>query len=347
MKKNIFLSVIIIAMILFLSPLAVQALELTLSQELPCPPGLPGGCPTEAEVSTDISSYIKRVYQFGVGISGILAVGMIVAGAIYYSVSAGSPDKQNDAKSMITSALWGVALLLGSFLILRTINPQLVKLEKPELEREVPQVGYTLASATCPVKTNTGCFFNVETGEACDLDDPGEVCDSRDTSTAACIAEDAPAVCNCTDCRIVSTIIPVKEDLCSGSTLAKCLLQDWVLDTIRETRILNPNFTTYFPNVNKWRIVEAFPPNIPHVGKEHYNGNAFDVAPASGSDPSGCVQALPVARLFINTFQTVIIKRPAGECAEIPITIEDIRNGISILEASGSEAFHVHIAHPR
>lgn len=111
--------------------LAVNAQEeLNLQFTPPCPTNLQtelGECPP----TTDIGSYIIRIYQFGVGISGILAVGMIVAGAIYYSVSAGSPDKQNDAKSMITSALWGVALLLGSFLILNTINPEIVALKSP------------------------------------------------------------------------------------------------------------------------------------------------------------------------------------------------------------------------
>jgi len=111
--------------------LTVNAVNVNLEFTPDCPSNIPGDCPDDDAVSKDIGSYIKRIYQFGVGISGVLAVGMIVAGAIYYSVSAGSPDKQNDAKSMITSALWGVALLLGSFLILNTINPQIVKLEPP------------------------------------------------------------------------------------------------------------------------------------------------------------------------------------------------------------------------
>lgn len=85
------------------------------------------GQPSEVG-STNIADYISNVYIFGVGIAGVLAVGVIVAGAIYYAVSGGNPDKQRDARSMITSALWGLALLLGSYLILNTINPQITTL---------------------------------------------------------------------------------------------------------------------------------------------------------------------------------------------------------------------------
>src|SRR3989344_1902156 len=97
----------------------------------PCPPsgaGL-GDCP---DPSTSIPNYIIRFYQFGVGIAGILAVGMIVVGAITISLS-GAIDKQKEGKDMIKSAIWGIALLLGSYLILNTINPELTKLKDPDI----------------------------------------------------------------------------------------------------------------------------------------------------------------------------------------------------------------------
>lgn len=81
--------------------------------------------------SSSIAGYIANLYQFGIGISGILAVGMIVAGAILYSTSAGQGDKQKEGKEMITSALWGIVLLFGAYLILKTINPDLTSLREP------------------------------------------------------------------------------------------------------------------------------------------------------------------------------------------------------------------------
>jgi len=93
--------------------------------EFPCPSGSQlGAC----QPSTDIPSYLNNLYKFAVGIAGALAVAMIVAGGVYYTVSAGSSDKQREAKSMITSAIWGLILLFASYLILRTVNPQITNL---------------------------------------------------------------------------------------------------------------------------------------------------------------------------------------------------------------------------
>jgi len=91
--------------------------------------------------NTDVSSipaYITSLYQFGIGISGILAVGMIVFGAILYSTSAGQGDRQREGKDMITSALWGILLLFGAYLILKTINPDLVLLREPNAPVFIP-----------------------------------------------------------------------------------------------------------------------------------------------------------------------------------------------------------------
>lgn len=89
--------------------------------------------------STEIGGYILRFYQFGVAIAGILAVGLIVAGSIYISVSGGNPDKQSEGKDMITSAIWGLVLLFGSYLILNTVNPELITLKNPNVPlQELP-----------------------------------------------------------------------------------------------------------------------------------------------------------------------------------------------------------------
>lgn len=115
----------------------------TINVTFPCPSGElgVGGCP---EMTTDsIPNYIVRLYQFGIGIAGILAVGMIIAGAIMYSIS-GAVDKKSEGKDMIISALWGVVLLFGSYLILKTINPDLINLKDPD----APQI--ELATTTIP-----------------------------------------------------------------------------------------------------------------------------------------------------------------------------------------------------
>lgn len=81
--------------------------------------------------ATSVPEFIARFYELGLGIAGIVAVGMIVVGAIFYTISGASPQKKGEAKDIIFSALWGVVLLFGSYLILRSINPQLIDLRDP------------------------------------------------------------------------------------------------------------------------------------------------------------------------------------------------------------------------
>lgn len=86
---------------------------------------------------TQISNYVADLYKFALGLGALLALTMIVVGAIRYTLSAGNFANQGDAKDQITSAIFGFVLLLAAFLILYTLNPRLVSLgtieaEKPE-----------------------------------------------------------------------------------------------------------------------------------------------------------------------------------------------------------------------
>jgi hypothetical protein len=98
----------------------------------PCPgssiPGFPECVPIKDGVPTnDFVGYMLQAYQFGIGIVGIIAVGMIVYGGILIAWNTESIDKRGKGREMITSALTGIAVLFGSYLILNTINPELVK----------------------------------------------------------------------------------------------------------------------------------------------------------------------------------------------------------------------------
>lgn len=100
-----------------------------------------GSFPGESDKG--IPAFIASFYNFGLMIGGVLAVGMITVGAIYYSIS-GAVDKQAEAKSMITSALLGLALLFGSYLILNTVNPKLTTLT---VDTSLPHTGQCLDAA--------------------------------------------------------------------------------------------------------------------------------------------------------------------------------------------------------
>lgn len=68
--------------------------------------------------------YIQRMYQFGLGIGGALAMLMIVWGAVQWTIS-GAVDKKAAAKSKITKAILGLVLLVASVLILNIVSPNL------------------------------------------------------------------------------------------------------------------------------------------------------------------------------------------------------------------------------
>lgn len=113
-----------------------------------------------------IQGYVSRMYQFALYIAGFLALAMITWGAIVYTTSAGRPDRQNEGKDIIISALWGVVLLFGSYLILNTINPGLTRLgegflstsTKSGLSVQCPQPGPGYIYIAEPSSTSTSGY---------------------------------------------------------------------------------------------------------------------------------------------------------------------------------------------
>lgn len=70
---------------------------------------------------------MRNIYSISIGLGSILAVVMIVWGGMKYTVSEAVGSKQ-DAIDTIQGAVWGLVLLIGSYLILRTINADLVNI---------------------------------------------------------------------------------------------------------------------------------------------------------------------------------------------------------------------------
>jgi hypothetical protein len=79
------------------------------------------------------AGWIAGFYKFALIFAGILAFGSIVYGGFKYATSEGNASKQAEGRSWIWSALIGLLLLAGAYLILSTINPSLVKLQNPRL----------------------------------------------------------------------------------------------------------------------------------------------------------------------------------------------------------------------
>lgn len=86
---------------------------------------LPGQPAAYEANQSALPSYLATIYKLGIGAAGVLAVLMLVWGGFQYTTSEAIQGK-SDAKGIIQNVLWGGAIVLGSWLLLVTINPRLV-----------------------------------------------------------------------------------------------------------------------------------------------------------------------------------------------------------------------------
>lgn len=84
---------------------------------------------------TKLNELIAWIYTFMVAISGFVAFTMLVYGGFKWLSSAGNPTAIGDAKDIIKSALLGLFIILGSWIILRVINPDLTTINMPSLDK--------------------------------------------------------------------------------------------------------------------------------------------------------------------------------------------------------------------
>jgi hypothetical protein len=89
---------------------------------------LPGGT-ASIDTSNGFITYISQIFWFLLSAAGILAVLVLVFAGAEYVGSAGNPSVINDAKSRIWNAIIGLLLALAAYLILITINPNLINLK--------------------------------------------------------------------------------------------------------------------------------------------------------------------------------------------------------------------------
>ncbi len=77
--------------------------------------------------NTDLGDYLNIIIKFTIGFAGALAVIMMVLGGIQY-MSTDALSGKSEGRERITYALGGLLLALASYLILNTINPNLINL---------------------------------------------------------------------------------------------------------------------------------------------------------------------------------------------------------------------------
>ena len=75
--------------------------------------------------SGGLGEYLSKIYSYSIAIAGVLAVLMLVWGGFKYMTTDSILGK-SDGKEIVNNALLGLVLVFASWLILYTINPNLV-----------------------------------------------------------------------------------------------------------------------------------------------------------------------------------------------------------------------------
>jgi hypothetical protein len=71
--------------------------------------------------TTDVREIIGRLIQAVLGVTGAVALLVFVYGGFMYLISAGEPDRLKKGKNAILYGAYGLAIIMGAYVIVRTI----------------------------------------------------------------------------------------------------------------------------------------------------------------------------------------------------------------------------------
>lgn len=153
-KKILLLIFVLFIIFGFLFALGIKADEPRL--EVNWPPA-PGG--KELTVDSTIVDFVDYSYRWGILLGGLAAFFALIIAGFQYLTSVGDPMKMREARDRIRDAILGLVLLLSTFIILNTLNPELTTLTPPTTA--VPGLG---VGAWLPPNLSEPCtkvtFFN-------------------------------------------------------------------------------------------------------------------------------------------------------------------------------------------
>ncbi len=76
-----------------------------------------------------LGEYIAAIYRYSVVIASILAVVMIIISGLQWTTSGGNSEKIKNAQKRIAQAIMGMVIAVLSYVLLSTINPELINLK--------------------------------------------------------------------------------------------------------------------------------------------------------------------------------------------------------------------------
>ncbi|MFA6536416.1 MAG: hypothetical protein WC250_03590 [Candidatus Paceibacterota bacterium] len=124
MSKNLRQTFLIIYVVFLFSSSVITAQAAEPVNYIPLEPSFLG-LPTGSTGGITFGEYLTRFFSTVIGLAIILAVLMIVWGGFQYLSTDAITDKQ-EGKEKWTQAIYGLVLVLASYLILQTINKQII-----------------------------------------------------------------------------------------------------------------------------------------------------------------------------------------------------------------------------
>jgi hypothetical protein len=150
-KKNQFFFYSTPLLVFLLVPLIVRASELQYTPLAPL-------TDSQAGHAISLTSYLPFMFTLLIGVSALLAMVMIVVGGITYMTTDVFSTKSS-GRGMMTSAVYGLLFVLSSYMILYTINPDLLsfKLSFVGLKGAEWGGGVTVPDTPTTPTTEAGC----------------------------------------------------------------------------------------------------------------------------------------------------------------------------------------------
>ena len=113
-----------------------------------------GNTITVSSDNSAFSNYLQQIINMAISATAAISIIMLIIGGLEYILSSVSEAAKKEGKERITNAIVGVLIALSGYLILNTINPNLLKLELPTLKTIVQPKDTTIPVGPATMDTS-------------------------------------------------------------------------------------------------------------------------------------------------------------------------------------------------
>jgi len=134
-KKTIYFTILFSFLVLFF----LDSFLFVLAQDRQLEVNYPEILGIKPTAKTGLPEYIKYLFNFAVITSGFILFSVFIYSGILFLLAGDNPTKISEARSWISGGILGVLILLSSWIILHTINPQLFTFQFPPIKIKLPK----------------------------------------------------------------------------------------------------------------------------------------------------------------------------------------------------------------